>query len=227
MSLMAKTQEKPLREGKSTMNKMLHIIATPRAEKSRTLKVTEAFLTCFTKKFPDCNIDTLNLFEEQLPTLTTTNIEGKMTLLVGKNLTPDLMDAWKEIEQHIERFLAADVYLISTPMWNFSIPYRLKHYIDVIVQPRYLFKYTEKGAVGLTKNKRMIIITSRGGDYSPGSPTQDFDYQEPYLRAIFGLCGIEDITFVIAQPMDALGPEVMKQKIAEAQGEAERLVDML
>ena len=60
------------------------------------------------------------------------------------------------------------------------------------------------------------MITSRGGDYSIGSPFRSFDFQEPYLRAIFGFVGITDITFVIAQPMDALGPEVQIEKIEAA-----------
>jgi FMN-dependent NADH-azoreductase len=50
--------------------------------------------------------------------------------------------------------------------------------------------------------KKMICVTSRGGDYSPASPMRAFDFQEPYLRAIFGLTGITDIEFINAEPMD-------------------------
>ena len=128
-----------------------------------------------------------------------------------------MKEAWRDIEQAIARFLSADAYLISTPMWNFSIPHVLKHYIDVIVQPKYLFRYTDKGVEGLAKNKKMVIITSRGGDYSASSPFHANDYQEPYLRAIFSLVGITDIVFINAQPMDALGQDVAEEKIREAQ----------
>ncbi len=55
-------------------------------------------------------------------------------------------------------------------------------------------------------------MTSRGGDYSAGSPCQPYDFQEPYLRTVFGLIGITDITFVTAQPMDAMGRDVAKEK---------------
>ena len=64
----------------------------------------------------------------------------------------------------------------------------------------------------------MVIITSRGGDYSAAGPFHANDYQEPYLRAIFNLAGINDISFINAQPMDALGPGVAEEKIREAQG---------
>ncbi len=199
------------------MEKLLHIIATPRNKDSRTLRVSLVFLQLFKKKYPSCVIDELNLFSEELSSLTARQIDGKYILLSGRELSKELQDAWQSIAAHSQRFLSADVYLISAPMWNFSIPYALKHYIDIIVQPRYLFRYTENGPEGLVKNKKMVVITSRGGDYGKDSPFRSYDFQEPYLRAVFGFVGITDITFINAQPMDAAGAQVREEKINEAQ----------
>jgi FMN-dependent NADH-azoreductase len=202
------------------MRKLLHIVAAPRGEDSRTLKVTAAFLEGLKAKYPECEIDELNLFAEPLPSLTLQVIGGKYVLLGGGDLSGELKDAWKDVERHIERFLAADAYLISTPMWNFSIPFVLKHYIDVIVQPKYLFRYTEEGPEGLAKGRKMVVVTSRGGDYGPDSPVRAYDHQEPYLRTIFGLAGITDITFVNAQSMDAMGPDVARERLEAAKEKA-------
>lgn len=207
------------------MKRLMHIIATPRGEDSRTLKVTSAFLEVFGKKYPGCEIDNINVTTEELPSLSAKKVDGKYVLLGGADLSGELKTAWKGIESHIERFLSADGYLISTPMWNLSIPYYLKHYIDVIVQPKYLFRYTEKGPEGMVKDKKMVIITSRGGDYSSSGPSASFDFQESYLRTIFGLTGINDITFVNAQPMDALGPEVRIKQLQLAALEAAEAVE--
>ncbi|MEW6009075.1 MAG: NAD(P)H-dependent oxidoreductase [Candidatus Omnitrophota bacterium] len=209
------------------MKRLLHIIASPRADWSRTLRVSGAFLEGFASKFPDCQIDSLNISIEKLTPLTLKRVNGKYTLLAGKDLDKETKKAWKEIEQHIERFVRADIYLISTPMWNFSIPYYLKHYIDIIVQPNYLFKYTPNGPEGLVKGKKMIIVTSRGGDYSPDSPFHSYDYQEPYLRTIFGFVGITDLTFVNVQPLDALGPEIAAKRIQEAQVKLKEILEQL
>ncbi len=206
------------------MNRLLHVVATPRGEESRTLKVSREFLESFKKKYPACGIDELDLFKEKLPELTVKRVDGKYILLGGKDLSGEFKEVWEEIVTHINRFLSADIYLVSTPMWNFGIPYALKHYIDVIVQPKYLFKYTDKGPEGLAKNKKMIIITSRGGDYSPNTPFHSYDFQEPYLRAIFGLVGITDITFINAQPMDAMGPEVQLEKLKAAREASKKIV---
>ena len=206
------------------MDKLLHIIASSRGEDSRTLQVSRAFVDALKKKYLSCRIDELNLFQEPLPELTLKMISGKYALLSGKDLSPEAQKSWEPIESHIRRFLSADGYLISSPMWNFSIPYPLKHYIDIIVQPKYLFRYTEKGVEGLVKNKKMTVITSRGGDYSLGSPFHSYDFQESYLRAVFGFVGISDMTFINAQPMDALGEETKNRKIEEAKEAAIKIL---
>ena len=200
---------------------MLHIIATPREEESRTLRISEAFLEAFQSKHPDWVIEELNLAKEILPPLTLKRVDGKYLLLEGKELYGELREGWNEIIAHINRFLSASGYLISTPMWNFTVPYLLKQYIDIIVQPNYLFKYTETGSVGLVKDRKMIVLASYGGQYiSNDSRMQNF--HEPYLRTIFGFVGITDISFVIAQPMD-MGMELEKQKLQEAITSAQQL----
>lgn len=200
------------------MKKLLHIIATPRGEESRTLKVSRVFLENFRKKHPDYAVEELNLFKEKLPELTVKRVDGKYLLLGGKGLSGEFEKAWQEIVAHIQRFLSADAYLISTPMWNFGIPYLLKQYIDIIVQPKYLFRYTQTGVEGLAKNKKMAVIASRGGDYT-APQMRAADFQEPYLRFVFGFVGITDITFIIAQPMD-MDSSLQEQKIKDAQGMA-------
>lgn len=203
------------------MERLFHIIASPREEDSRTLQVSQEFLSTFSQKHPNVLIDEINLAKESIPSLNMKRVDGKYMLLSGSDLFGEPKEAWEEIIQHIERFLSADIYLISTPMWNFSIPYMLKQYIDVIIQPKYMFRYVEGGVEGLAKNKKMVVISSRGGQYST-KETASLDFQEPYLRGIFGFVGITDITFIKAEPMD-MGPELQQQKLIEAKELAKKL----
>lgn len=197
------------------MKKLLHIIATPRGEESRTLKVSNAFLQSFQETHSDWVVEPLDLTTTDLPSLTAKRVDGKYVLLQGKELHGTLKENWDDIVHYIQHFLSADGYLISTPMWNFSIPYSLKQYIDIIVQPKFLFQYTKNGTVeGLVKNRKMVIITSCGGDYT-SAETKRFDHEEPYLRTIFEFVGITDIEFIKAQPTD-MGEELQKQKIEQA-----------
>lgn len=203
------------------MKKLLHIIATPRRDESRTLQVSGPFLEVFQKEHPEYVIDELDLAKEQLPPLTAMSVSGKYVLIDGKDIFGRLRDTWSEIIQYIEQFKSSDIYLISTPMWNFHIPYLLKHFIDLIVHPKYLFRYTEIGTEGLVKNKKMIVITSRGGQYD-SEATRKLDFQEPYLRAIFGFVGITDITFIKAEGMD-LKDAKRKQRLEDAIAAAKEL----
>jgi FMN-dependent NADH-azoreductase len=143
--------------------------------------------------------------------------------MTGQVIDDQSKSSWDAIEATIKQFLDADLYLITTPMWNFSVPYALKYYIDAIVQPGYLFQYDENGIPRpMVHGKKMIIVTSRGADYSANSPLRAFDFLEPYLRSIFGFIGITDIHFINAQPMD-ITPEIRRQSLLRAIDEARAL----
>ena len=204
--------------------KLLHIIATPRHSGSNTLRVANAFIESLQARYADLSIDMINLFQHDLPAVAGNNIDTKYTLILGQPIDKNHKESWQQIEALINHFLAADIYVISTPMWNFSIPYALKYYIDAIIQPGYLYKYNEMGQpVALTLGKKMVCITSRGGDYSEPSPFYAFDFQEPYLRAIFGFVGITDMQFINAQPMDVTR-ELREIAVANAIEKARTLV---
>ncbi len=209
------------------MKKVLHIIASPRGQASRTLKISQRLIEKIKAKYGDIDLDNLDLFQEELPQMNVTRVKGKYTLMSGEPLEGESLAAWDQIKAHIARFLSADLIIISTPMWNFSIPYVLKHYIDIIVQPGFMFKYTDKGPVGLAGGRELFIVSTRGGDYSKGSPAESFDRLEPYLSQVFTFIGFSDIRHISAQPMDAATEEVREAKISQAVSLAESIVDKL
>ena len=85
-------------------------------------------------------------------------------------------------------------------MWNFGIPYRLKQYIDVIVQPSLTVAFSpEKGYTGLVTGQPLPLILARGGVYKTGNPLETYDFQESYLRTVFGFIGFTDIRTISIQ----------------------------
>ncbi len=185
--------------------RLLHIIATPRGLASNTGRIASLLLEELDDKYGDLDIKTLDLFSADLPAVAGVNIKSKYALMTGQPLDDAARSSWREIEKTIEEFLDADIYLLTAPMWNFGIPYALKYYIDAIVQPGYLFRYDELGQPeGLVLGKKMVCVTSRGGDYSQG-PLASLDFVEPYLRSIFGFVGLTEIKFFNVQPMDVTG----------------------
>ena len=135
--------------------RVLHIIATPRGKDSNTLKVSTAFLETLISNHDDLEVETIDLFDTDLPAIAGDNIQAKYTLMAGLPISRHHEQSWSQIEALIDRFLAADLILISAPMWNFGVPYALKYYIDCIIQPSYTFTYDIDGrVVPLVTDKR-------------------------------------------------------------------------
>jgi FMN-dependent NADH-azoreductase len=114
----------------------------------------------------------------------------------------------------IDTFLASEIVVVGSPMYNFTIPSQLKAWVDRILVAGKTFHYTANGAEGLAGGKRVILALSRGGIYAPGTPQAAAEHQESYLRTVFTFMGIKDITTVCAEGV-AYGPE-QRAKALEA-----------
>ncbi|MGY4617686.1 FMN-dependent NADH-azoreductase [Bradyrhizobium sp. USDA 4472] len=118
-------------------------------------------------------------------------------------------------ETLVQEFLASDVIVVGAPMYNFSVSSQLKAWIDRVAQAGRTFRYTESGPVGLSGGRRVIVASTRGGMYSTG-PGAVMDFQEAYLKAVFGFLGITDLTFVRAERLTK-GGEIRTQSLEAAQ----------
>ncbi|MBD8254110.1 NAD(P)H-dependent oxidoreductase [Pseudomonas fluorescens] len=94
--------------------------------------------------------------------------------------------------------MAADVLVIASPMYNFTIPSTLKAWLDHVIRAGVTFKYTPARPQGLLIGKRAFVLTARGGIHADDSS----DHQEPYLRQILLFIGIHDITFIHAEGLN-------------------------
>ena len=121
---------------------------------------------------------------------------------------------------------AADVIVIGSPMYNYTVTTQLKAWIDRVCQAGRTFRYTPDGSVGLlNSSKRAIIAISRGGNYTNGKQNHR-DFQVPYLKEILGFVGITYITFVVAEGVN-LSPEARAQVIKRATAEINVIVRAL
>jgi len=199
------------------MNKLLYIQASPRGQRSHCITVADAFIEAYKQKHPDDKIVTLNVFDASIPSFDGLAVQAKYTILHGQSHSKEEQRVWKDVEEVIEQFTSADKYVFAIPMWNFSIPYRLKQYIDLLVQPGYTFGYSEdKGYEGLVVGKPLLAIYARGGEYPAGSEAEAFDLQTKYIKLIFGFMGFEDIRSVVVEPTLQGSPDVAKSKEQEA-----------
>ncbi|NRF64006.1 FMN-dependent NADH-azoreductase [Vibrio coralliilyticus] len=116
----------------------------------------------------------------------------------GSDLSDDLKAVLELSNQLIDELKAADTIVIGAPMYNFMVPTQLKNWFDLIARAGVTFSYTETGPVGLIENKKVIVVTTRGGLHKD-SPRNSI---ESYLTTMLGFIGITDVEFVYAEALN-------------------------
>jgi FMN-dependent NADH-azoreductase len=183
--------------------KILYIEASPRKIRSFSKQMGEVFLEVFLTHNRDYELDIIDLWNIKLPEFDETATIAKYKFPRGLTLTNGEIAVWEDILELFDRFNSADKYVFSVPMWNFFIPYKLKHFIDLLVQPGLSFEVSPEGEYsGLVKERPAMLLLSRGGDYS-SADMEALDFQRRYLYFILKFIGFEDIREVVAQPMNA------------------------
>lgn len=183
------------------MTRVLYIEVSPRKQRSHSIAVAEAFLDAYSAANPDHEIDKMDLWDTELPELNLDIIDAKYTLLDLGELDEREANAWRIVEQTFNRLNSADKIVLSTPMWNFNVPYKLKHLIDIVVQPDLAFAVVEGGYEGLVKGKRAMVIVARGAAYMPPSDFFEVDFQKRYIDFLLSFIGFEDIRALVVEPM--------------------------
>ena len=136
-----------------------------------------------------------------LPSLEGDMIEGRYDLLYGNPVPDGVANEWSAISAVAQSFLDHDAFVISTPMWNFGIPYRLKHFVDVVTQPGMAFRNDAQGNVeGLAAGKRALIIAASAMPFGHDQGLARLDFQAKYLRAWLGFIGVTELETLNVSP---------------------------
>lgn len=184
------------------MTKLLFIQASPRGEQSKSIQVAKTYLDALKATNPALVVDVLPLWETDMPAFDGDKAAAKVNVMLGQRHNAVQKTAWDQIVEIASRFIIADRYLFAVPMWNGTIPYRLKQYIDIIHQPSLLWGLKpETGYFGLLQNKHATLVLTAGA-YADSRPSPAFgvDYQSTYLKAWLNQAGVMAIDEVKYQP---------------------------
>jgi FMN-dependent NADH-azoreductase len=198
----------------------MHIACSPRGDSSSGA-AARGFIERFRAARPDYEIDGLDLWREGLPEFDAQMIAAKDAVLRGASFSDSERAAWAVIERMAVRFSLADRVLISTPMWNFGLPYKLKHYIDLINQPRLTFRFDPAvGYIPLLKDRPTVAIVASSGDFVTGYNRGRVDMATPYLREALRFMGVRSLEIV------RLGPTAGPEAGAAREAAQRRLVEI-
>lgn len=178
------------------MKNLLIINASPRGERSTSRKLTGLFGSKWIESHPDYTVHNREIGKEAIPHVS--------ELWIAAAFKPAHLRSEEEInvlkisDLLIAELKAADVIVLGTPMYNWSIPSSLKAYLDQVIRVNETIEISPVDPtnpyVGLLKNKTVYLLLSRGnGGYGKGEYLAHMNFQSDYLKLVFKVMGLDDV----------------------------------
>ena len=204
---------------------LLNIQSSPRGPKSASIAVTDAFLQAYRQACPELTVDTLNVWEENLPDFDQEAIGAKYKGVNKEPMDQSETAVWDKIQGLAARFQRADRIVLGVPMWNFAYPYKLKQLIDLASQRNMLFTYDGIEYGPLLKTPRAFVVYARGGTYAEDSPTpaSKFDHQKGYIDFWLKFIGVKEVQTLVVEGTTWPRKEQREENLARGLEQARRL----
>ncbi len=201
---------------------LLNIEISPRAAKSASIAITDAFLAAYRAIHPDITVDTLNVWDEHLPDFDNEAIGAKNKGVSSEPMNRAEAAIWERIRSLTARFKSADRIVLGVPMWNFAYPYKLKQLIDLVCQRNFLFTFSNGVYGPLLQTSWALVVYTRGQTYSEGSPTpaSQFDHQTEYINFWLKFVGVRDVRTIL---VENTWSDKVEESLANGKEEAVRL----
>jgi FMN-dependent NADH-azoreductase len=205
---------------------LLHVDSSPRGERSHSRRMTREFVEQWKQAHLDDTVTYRDIGRNPIPHVDEPWIAAAFS--PPEQHTPELREAIHLSDRLVDEFLAADIYVMGVPMYNFSIPSGFKAYIDQIVRVGRTVAFEPNDATNVFKplvlGKKMFIVEARGDSgFQPGGQYEKMNYHDPYLVTVFEFMGITDITFVHVEN-DEYGGHKLAESIANARTKITELV---
>jgi FMN-dependent NADH-azoreductase len=174
------------------MAHLLHLTASPRGSASLSRQISGEFVAQWLEAHPADSVTLRDIGRQNLPYVTAELIDAFYT--PADQRTPAQQERLTLSDELVAELVAADLYVFSMPMYNFSVPAVFKAYIDLIVR---IGVTVSSDWEGLLRNKRVVIVTARGGiGYGEGEFRAAYNFEDAYLRTVMQLVGVTDQAFI-------------------------------
>ncbi|MDR6563189.1 MULTISPECIES: NAD(P)H-dependent oxidoreductase [unclassified Arcicella] len=194
------------------MKRILHLKSSLLGKESCSIKLGNAIVEKIQEKYPDNELEELNLVDIEMPHLTPTTL--RTFFIPNDQLNEEEQEAISLSDRLVKQLFGADIIVIGAPLINFTIHTSLKAWIDHVTRPAITFGYGEDGRpIGMITEKKVYVAMSSGGIYSEGAGKAN-DFVAPYLKAFLGFLGMTDLTVFRAEGLKV--PNVKEYAMAKA-----------
>lgn len=181
------------------MSKVLFVKGNDRpAEQAVSVKMYEAFLASYKESHPSDEIIELDLFKENLPYYGDKAMTAMYKKGQGMELTTEEEELSGLVEKYLNQFLSMDKVVFAFPLWNATVPAPLVTYISYLAQAGKMFNYTAEGPVGYAGDKKVMLLSARGSDYS-AEHMAPYEMAVNYVKAVISLWGIHNPEVVVIE----------------------------
>lgn len=175
---------------------ILQIISSARGAESFSTQLSQGIIDKLLAAHPGSTVVVRDLAQRPFPHLEEAHLNAYFTPAEGRS--PQQQQAVRHSDEAIAEVLTADVLVIGSPFYNFTITSSLKAWLDHLTRANLTFRYTPAGPEGLITGKKVYVALASGGIYSEG-PMQPYDFASPYLRWMLGFLGMRDVTIARAE----------------------------
>jgi FMN-dependent NADH-azoreductase len=155
---------------------LLRIDASILGPMSASKELADLVLAEWTAARPDEKVVTRHLGTDPLPS-------DAWALAVGAAFTPEdqrseAQKAAGALAKEIhDELAAADAVVLAFPLYNWGVTAHVKTWIDLVIAGGSAEERVLEG-------KPVVLLTTRGGNYSEGSPKEGWDHSTPFLRHV-------------------------------------------
>jgi FMN-dependent NADH-azoreductase len=155
---------------------LLRIDASIQGPRSASSALADQVFAEFIAARPDEPVIRRHLAEQPLPTAAwPLAINGAFTPEADR--TPEQIEALTVASAVAAELTDADAAVLAFPLYNYGVSQHVKAWIDLAVAG------SENGA-RLLEGTPVVLVTTRGGAYGPGTPREGWDHNTAYLRRI-------------------------------------------
>jgi FMN-dependent NADH-azoreductase len=208
------------------MKKLLVINSSARTAQSHSRRLTEVFVEHWQRAHADARIRFRDLGNAHVPHINEQWIAAAFKPAASRSA--EEIDSLKISDTYIMELREADVIVLGSPMYNWSVPSTLKAYVDQILRVNETWKINPTNPinpyVGLLENKTLVLLLSRGAQgYEKGGYNEHMNFQSTYLKTVFGIIGIRMIHVVALNGVSS-NRDNLKQSIDESHKQVQELI---
>lgn len=183
---------------------ILHVCANPKpTEESVSKQLAARFFGKLLELSPDVELNNVDLYQDKPPYYSNDFFRRIWLPVLDETYEPSKAEeaAAHYAGKQAELFKAADVLVLTMPMWNFSAPAVMKAWMDQLLSPGLVFELTADGPKPLHNITTLVLLVASGGVYKEND---DRDALSTQISAAFGFIGISDVRIAWADGQNPL-----------------------